>query len=195
MQIGILSPFSKQVVANKTASQNLLLAAGAFTTLRVEVASQAYPNTLLQSGFEALGGADSCNTATCQFGGGVDLVYPTYRIFNLVTVLRRNRSPDASLAAISVSAGGGYALPHVSNTTQWNLTLSYSVAAVNVTVVSPNTSFPVSFLDHNPRQTVRVRPELGMGTGGVDCLFVACLAGPYKRLVCARHCLTFSRIT
>lgn len=161
-------------MGNGTMSQILGLEHGNLTVIRVEVASEAYPNPILTgeagqyvSPYECNGycNQDSCQDANCEFAD-VGFRYRTYRTINLVNTLRRVQSSDTALRSIRMEADTGWSMmvpmssfngTAVLPTFSWTYNISYAVERLTLTVVSPNTTFPVSLVDHNPRQRLQVR--------------------------------------
>jgi hypothetical protein len=71
LKIGLLSPYSKFTVANKTSSPAISLIEGTLSTLRVEVNSEAYPNAYMVAQLKS---ADVCADNTCRCA--CDCCYP-----------------------------------------------------------------------------------------------------------------------
>jgi hypothetical protein len=175
-QVGILQPYSKNVIGNATMSQPLQLTLGNVTVIRVEVASEAYPSQILTgnkgyvSPYACNGkcNQDSCQDANCEYADN-DRTFRTFRTFNLINTLRRVQSSDTSLRSIHMAADTGWSMgvPMSSfngtvwfPTFAWTYNISYAVEELTLTVVSPNTTFPVSYVDHNPRQRIQVRQRM-----------------------------------
>ncbi|KAK3257999.1 hypothetical protein CYMTET_32935 [Cymbomonas tetramitiformis] len=155
LKIGILDPFSKQTVANDTASQSLGLSQGKNTTVRIEVDSVAYPNSVLVTTY---GNGDICSDSFCEFADAARTI-STYRIFNLLHIFRRtlsNSSTLDSLMVTSTASSGGLSPTLSANTTVYNISVPYSVSNVTVTATLPNTAAPISQFDNEPRGTIKI---------------------------------------